>query len=151
MRKISKRAAVIAVSAVAAVGLAGTAFAFWTTPGAGDGSGTTGSVTAIKVNQTSTVAGLYPGGGAVPLAGNFDNSNDHPVHINNVTATVLSTNNGGCTAENFQITGIIPAAQNVPVGNGTGSWSGGSIALLDTGVNQDVCKDVTVSIKYSVN
>jgi hypothetical protein len=151
MRKISKRAAVIAVSAVAAVGLAGTAFAFWTTPGDGNGSGTTGSVASITVNQTTTVSGLYPGGGAVSLAGSFDNPNTHPVHINNVTATVLGTNNGGCTAENFQISGVIPAAQDIPVGNNKGTWTGGSIALLDTGVSQDACKDVTVSIKYSVN
>ena len=47
----------------------------------GNGSGSTGTTNAITVNQTSVVTGLYPGGPAQDLSGDFDNPNPGAVGI----------------------------------------------------------------------
>jgi hypothetical protein len=152
MKKFSKRTwvlfGVIAVAAVAAVG----GYAFWTTGGTGTGSATTGTTAGIVVKQTSTVTGLYPGGPAQPLSGNFDNGNASAVHVASVSGSVTGTSVVGCNAADFVVTGS-PAAnvQDVPSGTAQGAWSGLSVSMTETGVNQDLCKNATLTITYTSN
>lgn len=152
MRRIAVTASVIGL--VAAVG----AYAYWTQGGTGTGSATAGTTSAITVNQTSTASGLYPGGTATALSGNFTNPNSSAVTISSITASVSSVSNGtsdgskpACTAADFSIGGSV-GATTVPAGPGTvGSWSGLTIQLLNTGSNQDNCKGATANISYTAN
>ena len=112
---------------------------------------------AITVNQTSTASGLYPGGPAATLSGNFDNPNASSVKISSITAAIGSISNGSsdgskpaCTASDFSIGGSVGTA-TVPSGNGVGSWSGLTIQLLNTAANQDNCKGATANINYTAN
>ena len=75
------------VSVLGLLALGGLAVAFWTAGGSGTGSGTTGSGSALTVNQTVSPTGLYPGGSSA-LSGNFTNPNSGSVYIAAVTATV---------------------------------------------------------------
>jgi hypothetical protein len=152
MKKFSKRTwilfGIVAVAAVAAVG----GYAFWTTGGTGTGSATVGTNAAIVVKQTSTVAGLYPGGPAQALSGNFDNGNTSAVHVASVSGSVTATSVVGCDAADFVVTGS-PAAnvQDVPSGLAQGSWSGLTVSMTNTAVNQDLCKNATLTITYTSN
>ena len=153
MDRLKKRrfvvVALLLVGAIAAVG----GYAFWTQSGSGSGSAAVGTTSSITVNQTSTISGLYPGGPAQALSGNFDNPNTSPVLVSTVSATVTGTSAGAsCDASNFAITGS-PTTVNasVPNGTGVGSWSGITVAMLETGVNQDACKNATVNISYSAS
>ena len=141
-----------ALTAVAALAAAAVAVAYWTASGSGTGSGSTASGTqSVTVNQTSSVTGLYPGGPAKALSGNFDNPNDGPAYVTSISASVTGTSAGAaCGASNFEITGG-PASvnQNIAAGNGKGSWSGLEVRMLDTSTNQDACKGVTLNISYS--
>lgn len=146
------RATKIAIGAVALLLAAGgTAFAYWTQMGAGQGTAGTGSTVDVVVNQTSTVTGLYPGGPAQALSGTFDNPNAAAVTVGAVTASVTATSVSGCDASWYRIGGTsTPASQVLPSGNSVGSWSGLTIQLANESVNQDACKSATVTITYAV-
>jgi len=155
MRK-SRKIAIVAGSTVGALAIGGVAFAYWTQGGSGTGTGAAGTTTAITVNQTTTPAGLYPGGPAASLAGNFDNPNPGAVNISGITAAVTSVTGGGtdsskpaCTTDDFLIGGS-SGANVVPAGNGLGSWTGLTLQLVDNGLNQDNCKNAVAHVTYTV-
>lgn len=152
MRKFSakqKVAVALGTGAMVVAG-AGAAVAYWTSSGSGSGSATTGTSATVTVNQTSTVSGLYPGGPAVPLSGNFDNSNSGAVKVGSVTAT-LGTLPTGCVAGDFTIGGTADVNAEIPHGTGVGTWTGLTIAMNDTAANQDACKSQTIPITYAVS
>ena len=143
------------VTAVALV-VGGLAYAYWTQGGTGSGSATNGTTSAITVNQTSTATGLYPGGPAVTLSGSFTNPNAHSVSISSITAAVHTLNSQtdsgkpACTAADFAIGGS-SGASVVPAGTGVGSWTGLTVRMLDNSLNQDNCKNVSITIDYTAN
>jgi ABC-type glycerol-3-phosphate transport system substrate-binding protein len=155
--KRTKRIAVLALAAGLVVA-GGAAFAYWTTGGTGTGSAATGNVAGITINQTSTITGLYPGGPAVALAGDFTNGNSGPVHVNQVTVAVdpafsakADTTKPACTAADFTVTQ--PGLTNADIASGThvGGWSGATVKLLNSATNQDNCKSVTVPFVFTSN
>jgi hypothetical protein len=144
-----KRMAVGAAVAIFAVGGV-VAYAYWTGGGSGTGTATASTPASLTVNQTgAAVTGVFPGGPSKSLSGTFNNPNPGPVYVANVTATVSSTSAGGCSASDFVITGTATVAAEIPAGNGQGTWSGLSIAMTDTGSNQDACKGATINIAYT--
>jgi hypothetical protein len=159
--KSKKGFALLAALVVVAVGAIG-GYAYWTQGGSGNGSATTGTTTAITVNQTSvSAATLYPGGPAEDLSGDFDNPNPGGVVISSVTAVVSSVTplpgntfvgNGkpNCTAADYSIGGSA-AGSTVPPGNSVGAWTGLNVSLLNTASNQDNCKGATANITYTAN
>lgn len=132
------------------------AYAYWTTTGSGTGSAATGTTAGITVNQTSVNTALYPGG-TTALSGNFDNTNASPVYVTSVSAVVApfslqaDSSKPACTQADFTITGSAPVGAQVAVGSGQGSWSGLSLNMTNTSLNQDNCKNITVPITYSSN
>jgi hypothetical protein len=151
MRRINnkKKAAAVLGAGAMAIMAGGVAVAYWTSTGSGNGSAATGTVANVVVNQTSSAEGLYPGG-SVSLSGDFDNSNPGVVHVGTVTAT-LGTLPEGCVSGDFTITGTGVVNDEIASGNGVGSWSGITLAMNDTGVNQDACKTQNVPVTYSVS
>jgi hypothetical protein len=133
------------------------AYAYWTQGGSGTGSASAGTTSAITVNQTSTVTGLYPGGPSATLSGNFDNPNSSAVQLSSVTAVISSISGAGsdgtkpaCATADFAIGGSA-GSTTVPSGTGVGSWSGLTVRLVDNGANQDNCKGATANITYTAN
>jgi hypothetical protein len=155
MSRNHKRWLVAALGAVVLVAAVG-AYAYWTTSGSGTGTGTTGTTSAITVVQTSTVTGLYPGGPAQALSGNFNNPNPGRVRVATVTAALDSITGSvgtpACTVADYQLNNATATVNaDVDPGNGKGSWSGPSIQMLDTATNQNACKNATVNITYTSN
>ena len=152
-----KRKAIVGV--IAALAVAGAAFAYWTGGGSGNGSAATSpGASGITVTQTTTPTGLYPGGPTAALAGKFNNTNSGPVYVNDVDATIGTVTGPNidathpCTASDYQINGFpVSVDAQVPSGTDQGAWSGASIQLLNSGANQDGCKDATVNITYTSN
>jgi hypothetical protein len=151
----SKKLAALAIAAGVAI-TATAALAYWTTGGSGSGSADGGDVVAVEVNQLSVAADLYPG---VPeaLSGDFDNDNAGNVYIARVTAAVVDfvTDEGNgkpeCADEDFRINGTSNVPGQIPPGNGMGTWSGLSVELINTGANQDNCKNVKIAITYTAH
>jgi len=139
---------------VAIVGVSAAAYAYWTTTGSGTGTASTGQGESIVVNQTSTITGLVPDGPEQDLSGNFDNPNAGPVTIDAVSAEVVDVTEavgvtGTCSPADFVIRGSSTVSASIPAGDGTGSWSGLTIQLVDSGANQNACKNATVQIAYT--
>jgi hypothetical protein len=158
-RFLSRKAAASAGVAVVLIAAAG-AYAYWTNGGSGTGSAATGTNVAIVVTQTTTPTALYPGGPTAALAGAFNNTNASPVRVHQVSATISSvTRTAGaiagslpCAVADYQINGFpVTVDAQVPAGSAQGSWTGASIQLLDSGVNQDGCKGATVNLAYTSN
>jgi hypothetical protein len=152
MRKFNRRTVTVLAAAVLLAVGAGLAFAYWTNTGSGSGGATTGTNESLVINQTSTISGLAPGGPAQVLSGNFDNPNEGPVFVTEVTATVTGTDQDGCGPSDYTIAGSAPVNAEIPPGDGVGSWSGLTIQFNNKpDVNQDACKNAAVAISYTAN
>jgi hypothetical protein len=149
-RFLSKKVVAVGVTAGLALGVAGGAFAFWTQGGSGTGSATTGDTDPITVNELVSASDLYPGGPAQPLSGDFDNPNPGVTHIGDVTAA-LGTLPAGCDESDFTIDNSgTTNSGTLTQGNGVGSWSGITIQMNETGLNQDACKTATIPLVYTL-
>jgi hypothetical protein len=160
--KFSRKATIVASSLALLIVTSVVAYAFWSNLGGGTGTATTGE--ALGVNQTSTVTGLYPGGPAVGLFGNFNNPNSNPVHVNHVTASLtdadvpdnatggpIDADHPACMADDFEINGPATVNQDIPSGNPVGAWGGITIRMVNKTTNQDNCKNPTLSIHYTTD
>lgn len=160
MSRFFSHKARVAIGTVFVLAVAGGAYAYWTNGGSGGGSAATGTNAAITVMQTSTPTGLSPGGTPSSLAGNFNNTNTSPVFVNTVSATIASVTRTAeaiaaalpCGVADYALAGF-PVAVGAQVASGTaqGAWTGGTIALLNSGTNQDGCKDAVVALTYTSN
>ena len=154
MRFVTKKRVAAAVAVLALGGGAMAAYAYWTGGGTGSGSAQATTPSAVTVNQSTTVAGLYPGATAVTLSGNFDNPNSGTVYVHNVTAAVQAFSSQtdatkpACTQADFAIGGSATVDAQVPAGNGVGSWTGLTVRLLNGSGNQDNCKSQAITINY---
>ncbi len=146
-----KTFALVATTTAAVLAGSGIAVAYWTTTGSGTGSATAGTTSVLTVAQTSSPAGLYPGGPASQLDISVTNPGTAAARITTLTATPTSTDKPGCNAADFdvQVTGI--AATTIAPGATTPFTNVGTVALTETGVNQDACKGAVVTISYSVS
>ena len=152
MARFNKKTKIAALTAALVVGATGTAYAYWTMSGAGSATATTGTTQAVTVNQTGTpITGLYPGGPAKALSGNFDNPNAANVTVKAVTASVASTNVPTCQAAWYVVEGTDSVSTHILIaGNGVGTWTGLTVKMLDDAANQDVCKGAIITITYAL-
>lgn len=156
--KFTKKRVLAAISILGVVALAGAAFAYWTGGGSGDGTASAGDVVGLTVNQTSTLTAMYPGDSAQTLSGDFDNTNDGPVYVGSVTASIASVDkaegapDGTCDSSDFTLSDPeMTVDDEVPSGSSVGSWSGATIQFNDkTDTNQDACKGATVNLHYTI-
>jgi hypothetical protein len=155
--KKGKRSVVLAVVAVLA--LTTGALAYWTAGGGGTGSGSAaGAQTALTVNQTTTLAAMYPGDSAQTISGNFDNPNPGPIYVGTVTASIASVTKavgapaGTCDATDFTLaSAAMTVNAEVPSGSAKGSWTGATIKFNNKATNQDACKGATVNLAYAIS
>lgn len=148
--KPRRRPAVIAlISLVSVVGIGTAAYAYWTSQGTGTGSATTGEVDSVTVTQTGAPEGLYPGGPAVALAGTIVNDNDSDVTVGALTAVVSDGGNDGCEADDFVIEGTATLGSSLIQENSSTTWTGLTVRLAETGVNQDACQNTEITITYT--
>ncbi|HEY2812916.1 MAG TPA: hypothetical protein VGJ03_05595 [Acidimicrobiales bacterium] len=150
--RINKKSVVGGAVIGVVLGLALTAAAYWTQGGGGAGSASTGTTTAVVVVQDTVPAGtLYPGMSAYTLTGTFNNSNPSAVKVGTVTGALDTANlPSGCVAADFTVAGSAPVDAQIAHGDGVGSWSGVTITMNNTAVNQDACKSQSIPITYTV-
>ena len=156
--KKKRRATKVVLLAIGLVLAGGAGYAWWTAGGAGTGSASTGTVTGLTANQTSTITGLAPGVAAQTLSGNFDNPNAGPVYVTSVTASISSVVKAGgraagtCDATDYTLSNaVMSVGAEVVAGNAKGSWTGATLAFNNKASNQDACKGATVNLAYSIS
>jgi hypothetical protein len=149
MRNANKKIAAVA-GAGAPVLRVGTAYAYWTTSGGGDGSAAT-SATQVLLTAADPDAGntaITALGGQTVVKAKVSNSATYQQQGGVITGT--PTFPSGCGADNWTWTsastavGLVGASSSKTVDVGTLT-----LKSLD-GVNQDGCKGATVSFSYAI-
>ncbi len=147
-KALKKKRTVGVLAAVAVLAFAGLAIAYWTTTGAGEGSGSVASS-----NGTITLAGtisneLTPGGSS-PVKFTASNAGSSSLSVGTVHAVVTidaAHATAGCKASDFTIADtaenqVIPAhASGVALSND------GSISMVDSAENQNACQGAAISL-----
>jgi hypothetical protein len=158
MRKfMTKKVGIIFAGVLATMLAAGAAFAYWTAGGSGEGTAETGTTAELTINQTDLEEELAPGVPAQTLEGTFGNTNDGPVYVTSVTASIASVTQaenavGDCDVDDYTLTDeLMLVNDEVAVGDPMGAWSGATLAFNNTGANQDGCKGATVNLAYEID
>jgi hypothetical protein len=155
-----KRVAAIGVVTAATLVGGGMAVAYWTTSGTGTGAATTGQETAFEVsfdrdvNDDLIITGdpLSPGGSTQTTHVTVRNPGPGSQRLNKVVVSV--NDNPGCTAVNFALNGAVTAgpatitlAPALTLAAGVSSAAlPVSIHMLDTGVDQEGCKNQALTL-----
>jgi hypothetical protein len=165
LRRLTKKRNFVVLTAVAALAIAGGAFAYFTSSGTGSGTGSVGSSQSdIVVNQTSTVANLLPGGPSADLSGTLTNNGTSNEYVSGVTAAVTAVSGGGadnsieaCVPSMFSVSGTSTPSEDVAanssalVGGGATGWTGLHVQLNDDGGNQNNCRGASITISYTAS
>jgi hypothetical protein len=157
---------VLAVAIFAAVG----AYAYFTSTGSGSGSASVGTSTAWQVNTDAASGGpLLPGGGAgtyESIAYRVKNNSSGHQNLANVNVKVANSDGSpwvavsGCSKNDFQLSvdggttwgaagasvDDIALAGNLAPGATTSPDGQIVIRMIDSGSNQDGCKNATVPL-----
>jgi hypothetical protein len=150
----------LALVVAVVLAIAGGAYAYWTAGGSGSGTATAKDATQpLTINQTTTLAAMYPGDSPQTIGGNFDNPNPGPIRVASVTASIDSVAKaagapaGTCDASDFTLANAtMTVGAEVPSGTAKGAWTGATIQFNNKpGVNQDACKGATVRLAYTIS
>src|SRR4051812_2750164 len=99
--KFSKKTKAAVLAGVLTVGIAGGAYAYWTTTGSGSGSATTGTSSVFAVTtDAATGSPLTPGGPTQTVAFHVANNNSGVQHLTAVAVTVANSDGSAWTAVN---------------------------------------------------
>lgn len=162
MRRLFSTKRGVAISATVAAMLAASigAYAYFTTTGAGSGSGTVGTSSALVIHQagiTYSNAGtdnaLMPGTSAI-VSFTVDNLSSANQQLGTVSVSSISTDgaHAGCdTAVNPTWFSTTTDAVNHDYAPGSGQLVSGTITVTfnDLAVPQDICKGAPLTFHYS--
>lgn len=147
MTKKNKIAAVAASAALVAVS-GGAAYAYWSTTGSGSGSAAAQAGTDAVSISVTVEPGVAPGTPkTITYTAANPNASDTQVTLGN---PVVTTSADGCLPAWFSATAP-SGATNVPA-NSTASLGTGTLTLNDSAtVNQDACKNATITVTVGSN
>lgn len=132
------------------------AVAFFTSSGSGTGAAAVGSSSAVTLHATIS-SNLYPGSSS-PVSFTVDNPSSGAQRVGTVTLASITVDAGHSTCSTA-ISGGNPdftmAAVNVnkvfPSGSGQSVTQTGTLAMNETGVNQDACQGATLTLHLTNN
>jgi hypothetical protein len=154
MRYFTKKRAVI-LGIVAAMAFSAAAVAYFTTGGSGTGSATVGTSSAALITQTNTLGALYPTT-SQPVNLSIKNTGSGSQFVNKVHLDSIAADAGhaSCDVSSSGANAAFAMA-DVTVGEtiaaGATVSKSGSLAMNDTGVNQDSCQGATLTLTFSSN
>jgi hypothetical protein len=149
MRKLftKRRLIVLAVVAVA-IGVAGGAFAYFSSTGSGTGSATVGSSSTVQLSSPN-VGTLYPGGAAVPVTVTIHNPGSGNEYVGTISGSVANGGTGNnCLGSWFT---VAPIVYNTNVAAGASPTASTTVTMNESGTNQDPCQGATLTINWSSN
>lgn len=145
-----KKYGVIAAATAILLLVGGIAYAYWTSTGSGNGTATTGTSSDWEVTIDSiNTADLSPAGPTKTISFHVKNNNSGVQNLQNTVASVVDTSNSGCTTADFAVGTTAITYGNVA----SGATVDGTFTLqmVETGSNQDACKNVTVNLKVDAS
>ena len=108
------------------------------------------------MTQVGTITALVPGGASQAVDFKITNGKTTPQYVTSVSFSITSitkvsdgTAAVGCAAGDFTLVQPNAIAADLAAGDTTYSPSGASLAMNDSGTNQDGCKNVTVHLTFA--
>lgn len=154
MRKLMRKRILVPLAAIAALALAGVAYAYFTASGTGSGTASVGADSGVTISSVSFDSTLYPGGATNVRYTIANSSSNTPAQVGKVVADTSVGTNGitglpvGCNASDFSF-GDVTVDTEIPAG---GSYNGsGTLRFADSGVNQDACKGASPVLHLKVD
>jgi hypothetical protein len=157
MHLLKRKKVVLPLVALAVLAAATAAYAYWTTAGSGTGSASAGGSSTVSVTQIGTISGLVPGGAAQAVDFKITNPKSTAQYVTGVSVSisgVTGPNIDGthpCAASDFTLVQPSAINQDLAAGDATFSPSGATLAMKDSGSNQDGCKGATVNLAFSAS
>jgi hypothetical protein len=159
-RRGRKAVALLAVALVAgSVTVAG--YAWWSSTGSGSGTATTGTDTAWQVTAAAaTGLPLAPDGPVQTVEYTVTNNGSGSQYLTSVTVSVANPDGspwsvGSCNADDFRLVGaaagasLVHTALQQTFGPGGSDSAAVEVQMVDTGDNQNDCKNVTVPLHFA--
>ena len=150
MRIITKKRVAAAAAAIVLAGGGMAAYAYFTTTGAGTGTGSTGSSSALTIHGT-VGSTLYPGtSGTVSFT--VDNPSPGHQYVNTIhlASVVADGSHSSCVVADYGMADVV-AHQDVASGNGIAITTTGSLTMANTAVSQDACQGATLTLNFTSN
>jgi hypothetical protein len=156
MSWITQKRVFVALGCTIALAAAGVALAYFTSSGSGTGSASVGSSSAVTLHASIT-GNLFPGSSS-PVAFTVDNPSSGVQRVGTVSLASISVDAGhsSCSTTigggNPDFTmAAVPVNQVFPPGNGQSVSATGTLAMNETGVNQDACQGATLTLHLTNN
>jgi hypothetical protein len=145
---------VLVLGAVATLAMGGLAFAFFTNAGSGTGAATVGSSSAPTIQQTNTLAALFPTTSS-PVDVTVKNTGSGSQHIDSVQLASITSDKPLCdvslnTAGSAFTMDPITVNETLAAGATSGTHSG-TLKMNDTGVSQDDCQGAALTLHFTSN
>jgi len=164
MFHLTKKRAVVA-AVIGSLALSAGAYAYFTSTGTGSGTATVGTSTLWQIDTDApSEDALTPGGLTEQTIGyTVTNNSSGNQNLANVNVKVANANGtpwdpaGACSAADFRVNGAAAGASYDDIGAAGNLAAGAAISdaitlkMVDTGVNQDSCKGVTVPLYLSAS
>ncbi len=156
MSRITGKRASIALGSTIAIVAAGVAFAYFTSSGSGTGSASVGSSSAVTLHA-SISSNLFPGSSS-PVTLTVDNPSSGVQRVGTVSLSSITVDAGHSSCATTISGGnpdftmaAVPVNQVFPPGNGQSVAATGTLAMNETGVNQDGCQGATLTLHLTNN
>jgi hypothetical protein len=156
MSWITGKRASVALGSTIAIVAAGVAFAYFTSSGSGTGSASVGSSSAVTLHA-SISSNLYPGSSS-PVTLTVDNPSTGVQRVGTVSLASISVDAGHSSCSTTISGGnpdftmaAVPVNQVFPPGSGQSVSATGTLAMNETGVNQDACQGATLTLHLTNN
>jgi len=139
----------IALGLVGVLVVAGGAFAFWT--GGGSGSGDAGVGTSGSLVLSATVAPGVAPGESEPVTFTAANPSNSPIQLTSLSLDSVAADGGhpSCETGDFSMEDVTQDHQVPANATAEALPNDGVLAYANTAVNQDGCKDATLTLTLS--
>jgi hypothetical protein len=156
MKLLTKRRSLAALGAVGALAIAVGAYAYFTASGSGTTTATVGTSSALTLKGTVT-GNLYPGSSS-PVTLTVDNPSSGKERVGTVSLEKITADAGHSSCSvvttggnpDFTMAEVVVNKTFGP-GNGQAVTPSGTLAMNDTGVNQDACQGATLTLTLKSN
>ena len=153
---ISRKRVLTALGCTVALAATGVAVAYFTSSGSGTGSASVGSSSPVTLHATIS-SNLYPGSSS-PVTFTVDNPSSGSQRVGTITLSSISVDSGhaACSTTigggnpDFTMAAVTVNKTFGP-GNGQSVTPSGTLAMNETGVNQDACQGATLTLNLTNN
>ena len=150
--KITKKKLGAFVAGAALVAGAGSAFAYWTTTGAGNGSATAATSNGTVVLHASYLGGIYPGGTA-SVTFTADNAGATNLYVGTIhlASVAVDVPHSTCVVADFTMPDVVSNTVVAGLASGAALTGTGTLSFANTSANQDACKGATITLNLTSN